>query len=204
MNKRICVALSALLCAVMFALPAFAVAETQPLTPDGNLEIVDDIVHEDKQFITVKSRSGAEFYIVIDRSRDSDNVYFLNQVDDVDLFALLEEDSAASCSCKEKCAVGMVNSDCLVCRMDMKSCAGKAVETKAEQTTPDSKPAETVKKQNILPVILIVGVIGGGAIIGFLKLRKNKPKAASVPDFDDDTDDEDFVEEETEVEDGDK
>ncbi len=204
MNKFICADLSALLCAVMFMLPAFAVAETQPLTPDGNLEIVDDIVHDDKQFITVKSRSGAEFYIVIDRSRDSDNVYFLNQVDDVDLFALLEENSSANCSCKEKCAVGSVNSDCLVCRMDMKSCAGKSVETKVEQTTPDSEPAETVKKQNILPVILIVGVIGSGAVVGFLKLKKNKPKSSPAPDFDDDTDDEDFVEYETEVEDGDE
>ena len=204
MNKRICAALSALLCVVGLTLPTFAVAETQPLTPDGNLEIVDDIVHEDKQFITVKSRSGAEFYIVIDRSRDLDNVYFLNQVDDVDLFALLEEDSAASCSCKEKCAVGMVNSDCLVCRMDMKSCAGKAVETKVEQTTSDSEPAETVKKQNILLMILIVGVIGGGAVIGFLKLRKNKPKATPAPDFDDDTGDDNFAEDETEVEDGDE
>ena len=86
----------------------------------------------------------------------------------------------------------------------MKSCTGKAVETNVEPTIPDSEPAETEKKQNILPVILIVGVIGGGAIIGFLKLRKNKPKAASVPDFDDDTDDDDFVEDETEVEDGEK
>ena len=203
MNKRICAALSALLCAVMFTLPAFAVAETQPLTPDGNLEIVDDIVHEDKQFITVKSRSGAEFYIVIDRSRDSDNVYFLNQVDDVDLFALLEEDSAASCSCKEKCTVGAVNSDCLVCRMDMKSCKGKVSEVKSEPIS-DSESVKTEKKSDIFPVILVVGVIGGGAVIGFLKLRKNKPKAASVPDFDDATDDDDFVEDETEVEDGDE
>ena len=200
MNKRICAALSALLCVVMFALPAFAVAETQPLTPDGNLEIVGDILHDDKQFITVTSRSGAEFYIVIDRSRDSDNVYFLNQVDDVDLFALLEENSSANCSCKEKCVVGTVNSDCLVCRMDVKSCKGKVSEVKSE-TISDSEPAETEKKPDILPVILIVGVIGGGAVIGFLKLRKNKPKAASVPDFDD-TDDEDFAEDETEVEDG--
>ena len=200
MNKRICAALSALLCVVMFALPAFAVAETQPLTPDGNLEIVDDILHEDKQFITVTSRSGAEFYIVIDRSRDSDNVYFLNQVDDVDLFALLEEDSAASCSCKEKCTVGAVNSDCLVCRMDMKSCKGKVSEVKSEPIS-DSESVKTEKKSDIFPVILVVGVIGGGAVIGFLKLRKNKPKAASVPDFDD-TDDEDFAEDETEVEDG--
>ena len=203
MNKRICAALSALLCCVMFTLPTFAVAETQPLTPDGNLEIVDYIVHEDKQFITVKSRSGAEFYIVIDRSLDSDNVYFLNQVDDVDLFALLEEDSAASCSCKEKCVVGSVNSGCLVCRMDMKSCKGKVSEVKSEPIS-DSESVKTEKKSDIFPVILVVGVIGGGAVIGFLKLRTNKPKAASVPDFDDDTDDEDFVEDETEVDNGDE
>ena len=204
MNKLICAVLSALLCVVGLTLPTFAVAETQPLTPDGNLEIVDDIVHEDKQFITVKSRSGAEFYIVIDRSRDSDNVYFLNQVDDVDLFALLEEDSSMSCSCKEKCTVGAVNSDCLVCRMDMKSCAGKSVETKVEQTTSDSDPDKAGKKPNIMPVILIVGVIGGGAVVGFLKLKKNKPKSAPAPDFDDDTDADNFAEDETEVEDGDK
>lgn len=204
MNKRICAALSALLCVVMFALPAFAVAETQPLTPDGNLEIVDDILHDDKQFITVTSRSGAEFYIVIDRSRDSDNVYFLNQVDDVDLFALLEENSSANCSCKEKCVVGTVNSDCLVCRMDMKSCAGKSVETKVEQTIHDSEPDKTGKKQNILPVILIIVVIGGGAVIGFMQLKKNKPKSAPAPDFDDDTDADNFAEDETEVEDGDE
>ena len=204
MNKLIRAALSALLFAVGLTLPTFAVAETQPLTPDGNLDIVDDIVQEDKQFITVTSRSGAEFYIVIDRSHESDNVYFLNQVDDVDLFALLEEDSAANCSCKEKCVVGAVNSDCLVCRMDMKSCTGKAVETKAEQTTSDSELDKAGKKPNIMPVILIVGVIGGGAVVGFLKLKKNKPKSSPAPDFDDDTDDDDFVEDETEVEDGDE
>ena len=198
MNKRICAALSALLCCVMFTLPTFAVAETQPLTPDGNLEIVDDIVHEDKQFITVKSRSGAEFYIVIDRSRDADNVYFLNQVDDVDLFALLEEDSFASCSCKEKCTVGAVNSDCLVCRMDMKSCKGKASEVIADPI-PDSEPENVEKKQNILPILLIVCVIGVGVAIGFLKFRKNKPKSAPMPDFD-----EENFDDETEVENGDE
>ena len=202
MNNRICVALSALLCAVMFALPAFAVAETQPLTPDGNLEIVDDIVHDDKQFITVTSRSGAEFYIVIDRSRDSDNVYFLNQIDDVDLFALLEEDSSANCSCKEKCTVGAVNSDCFVCRMDVKSCKGKVSEVKSDPIS-DSESVKTEKKSDIFPVILIVVVIGGVAVIGFLKLRKNKAKSSPVPDFDD-IDADDFVEDETEVDDGDE
>ena len=82
----------------------------------------------------------------------------------------------------------------------MKSCKGKVSEVKSEPIS-DSESVKTEKKSDIFPVILVVGVIGGGAVIGFLKLRKNKPKAASVPDFDD-TDDEDFVEDETEVENG--
>ena len=175
MNKRICAALSALLCCMMFALPAFAVAETQPLTPDGNLTITDDILIEKKQFITVHSRSGAEFYIIIDRSRDSDNVYFLNQVDDADLFALLEaEDIEVECTCKEKCLSGFVDSECLICRMDIDSCNGKEV----AQTEPivEPEPEKPEKQQNFLPIILIFLLIGAGAAVYFLKLRKNTPK----------------------------
>ena len=64
------------------------------LTPDGNLTLVDDIdgeQTEDKQFITVVTKNGNYFYIIIDRAGDSDNVYFLNMVDEADLMAILEE-----------------------------------------------------------------------------------------------------------------
>jgi hypothetical protein len=66
----------------------------QTLTPDGNLTLVDDIDGEraeDKQFITVVTKNGNYFYIIIDRAGDTDNVYFLNMVDETDLFALIEE-----------------------------------------------------------------------------------------------------------------
>ena len=48
-----------------------------PLTPDGNLELVDDVTQESdgKQFITVQSKNDNTFYIVIDRDKDTDNVY---------------------------------------------------------------------------------------------------------------------------------
>jgi Uncharacterized enzyme of heme biosynthesis len=66
----------------------------QTLTPDGNLTLVDDIdgeQAEDKQFITVVTKNGNYFYIIIDRAGDTDNVYFLNMVDEADLLALIEE-----------------------------------------------------------------------------------------------------------------
>ena len=186
MNKRLFALILVLFWLAIFTLPTAAEA-TSPLTPDGNLTITDDILIENKQFITVHSRSGAEFYIIIDRSRDADNVYFLNQVDDIDLFALLEsEDIEVECTCKDKCSSGFVDSECLICRMDIDSCNGKEV----AQTEPivEPEPEKPEKQQNFLPIILIFLLIGAGAAVYFLKLRKNKPKptAADLDALDDD------------------
>ena len=175
------------MCLTACCIPAFAADDAKELTPDGNLTITDDILIENKQFITVHSRSGAEFYIVIDRSRDSDNVYFLNQVDDIDLFALLEsEDIEVECTCKEKCSSGFVDSECFICRMDIDSCTGNEV----AQTEPaiEPEPDKPEKQQNFLPIILIFLLIGAGAAVYFMKLRKNKPKptASDLDVLDDD------------------
>lgn len=71
-------------------------AEPQPLTPEGNMSLVDDIegdAAEDKQFIVVKSKGGNYFYIIIDNAAQGENtVHFLNQVDESDLMALIDED----------------------------------------------------------------------------------------------------------------
>ena len=69
--------------------------EPRTLTPDGNMNLVDDFrvdTIDEKQFITVTTRNGNYFYIIIDRAGNSENVYFLNMVDELDLLALLEDD----------------------------------------------------------------------------------------------------------------
>ena len=107
--------------------------EPQPLTPDGNLSLIDDIegeAAEDKQFIIVQSKNGNYFYIIVDRAAEGENtVHFLNQVDEADLMALMEGDSSkaqapAVCTCKDKCKAGAVNTVCPVCSVNMTECAG--------------------------------------------------------------------------------
>jgi len=113
-NKKIrifTVLLAVMLCVAAFPLTAFAgggeettepAATPEPtpqpdpirLTPDGNLTLVDDIQGEqaeDKQFLTVVTKGGNYFYIIIDRAGDTENVYFLNLVDEADLLALIED-----------------------------------------------------------------------------------------------------------------
>lgn len=72
-------------------------------TPEGNLSLIDDILQtevyatedtelKEKQFITLQSKSGNYFYLVIDRTGDTENVYFMNLVDEADLMALIESE----------------------------------------------------------------------------------------------------------------
>ena len=71
------------------------------LTPDGNLTLVDDYdeAHADgsgKQFITLVTKAGNTFYLIIDRDDEGEQtVHFLNLVDEADLLALMDEDTAA-------------------------------------------------------------------------------------------------------------
>ena len=231
-NKRICKTLSAL-CLTMvvvfgFTIPAFAqgseqapaapaedstndsnviVEETEPapaLTPEGNAALVDDF-GGNKQLITVTTKAGNYFYILIDRANEDKEtaVHFLNQVDDADLAALMEdgkpkEEMPAVCSCSTKCEAGAVNTACPVCATDKSKCTGKAPEPPAETPEPEKeKPAGL----NPAALILLLALLGGGGVFAYLKLVKNKPKTKGNDSLDDyDYGEEDSEEWETEDE----
>ena len=74
-------------------LPVEQPPEPQPFTPDGTGTVVDNATDEDgKEFFTITTADEAVFYLVIDRQRSTENVYFLNAVTVSDLMALAEQD----------------------------------------------------------------------------------------------------------------
>ena len=185
-------------------------------TPNGNLTLIDDYLQveapatEDgeqveKQFITVQSKNGNTFYIVIDRNGETENVYFMNLVDEADLYALIEgEDSenAPTCTCTDKCAIGAINTKCEICRSNMSECMGKETAAEPESTEPAEETAEETKSANFLPLfILLIAGAAGGAVYWF-KFRKPKAKTSGNSDLDDYDFGEDD-EEETEYDDAD-
>lgn len=59
----------------------------------GNAEVLDDIDGDSsKEFLTVTTKNNNTFYIVIDRSSTTDNVYMLSQIDENDLKEFLTEE----------------------------------------------------------------------------------------------------------------
>lgn len=160
----------------------------EALTPDGNLTLVDDIgsTGGGKQFITLQSKNGNTFYLIIDRDDEgAETVHFLNQVDEADLLALTEDGEIEPevCNCTDKCAVGAVNTACPVCAVSMAECAGKEAQPETEKT-PETEP-ERGNSMGVLLVVLLLAAAGGGAAYYFLKVKKNKPQTKGDTDLDD-------------------
>ena len=159
-----------------------------PYLADGNGHTLDVLYSAatNKQFITMQSKNGNVFYLVIDYDKPIDEeaemyeTYFLNLVDERDLMALMSEE-------------------------EMPTATPQVIYVTPEPTTvpaptpvptavpSDPEPVKEEKNQmtGILALVVLL-VIGGGAAFYFLKVKgKNKAsKGSSSYDFDEDEEDE--------------
>ena len=167
-------------------------AEPQPFTPEGNMNLVDEIqgeASEDKEFIVVQSKGGNYFYIVIDHAAQGANtVHFLNQVDEADLMAIIKDgwqtqEAPAACNCTEKCEAGKVNTDCPVCAVNMSECAGK----EAAAETPEEPEKQPEKSSNIGGIVIfaVIALLSGGGALYYFKIMKPKQAAKGGTDLED-------------------
>lgn len=175
--------------------------DSPALTPEGNAALVDDF-GGNKQLITVTTKVGNYFYILIDRANEDKEtaVHFLNQVDEADLEALMEdgetaEETPAVCNCTEKCAAGAVNTACPVCAVNMAECTGQEPEP---TPAPETEPEPEQEPAGLNPAMLLV-VLGGIGALVYFKFIKQKPKTKGS----DNLDDYDYGEDDTEQEDAD-
>ena len=156
------------------------------LTPEGNLTLVDDY-HTNysdgsgQQFITLVSKSGATFYLVIDRnSKGAQTVHFMNLVDEADLLALMEEE-AADAYTAEKEAAAQAEQD----RLKAEEEAKKAAEEEAASCTEQPKENKVTKiASGFLGVVVLIALAAGGIFYAFAKQKQKKQaeKEALDPD----------------------
>lgn len=164
--------------------PAEEVVEElmEPLTPDGNMTLVDDTGEhpsEGKQFITVVTKSGNYFYLIIDRDDEGkETVHFLNQVDEADLMKLMDEEELEQINLVEE---------------TMPTSTPKPeseLDAEIEVSEPETEPQ---KKLNVFPAIVTVILFAAGG--GFYLWKKFKEKKLAKTQGKSDPD-ADYVEEE--------
>ena len=147
-----------------------------PLTPEGNLTVVDDYqtTFSDgtaQQFITLVSKSGAYFYLIIDRAADGDQTaHFLNMVDEADLIALMDEE-------------------------DIPEPEPEPAPAPEPEPLPEPEPEEENGAGKFVLVLLVLAGIAGGAYF-WLKMQQKKREAEENkldPDADYREDEEEIV-----------
>lgn len=172
--------------------------ETQPqveenigaITPSGNLTLVDDVSSKDTDFMTVVSKNGNYFYMVIDRDGDNENVHFLNMVDEADLMSLMTGES-----------VSIPEQEEIIEEVEpLEPTIDEDVEEEIMEEVIENKQISTAT--SFLLVFLLVGAIGFG--INFIKNKMNNDKVDDMPydedDYNDENQDDEYIGEDEEIE----
>lgn len=151
--------------------------KTDGLTPEGNLTLVDDYgdaPETGQQFITLVTKNGNYFYLIIDRDKDGEEtVHFLNLVDESDLFELLEEDEQEAYKAQVEAELAA------------KEAAEKAAaEAAAAAVEIPTETKSDKKRMNLLPLLLVVLLMAAGIGGWFVLQTKKKKKTEDEPDPD--------------------
>ncbi len=186
------------------------------LTPEGNMTLVDDITTKGgKQFLTMTSRSGSYFYIVIDRAKSGENnVYFLNQVDERDLLSSMNEEDRtfleeeAKKKAEEEAALQAAEK----AKQEEEAAAAAAAESAAAQaeseaaTSRETRTHAEIKIGDLMitpqmeAILACAGILVAVLVIFLVVFKKKKPAEQEAdPDDYDDYDDEFDEEPEQEV-----
>ena len=164
--------------------------------PGGQGTVIDNVsgtaTESGREFFTIATPDENVFYLVIDRQRDSENVYFLNAVTESDLMALAEKDPegpsqsavpdpAPVCACTQKCVPGAVNTTCPVCVLSWQGCAATA--EAPSQTDPEpEKPQDSGGTGTV--IIVLLAALAVGAAGWYIKIYKPKHDLADAEDLD--------------------
>lgn len=145
--------------------------EETPLTPDGNATLVDQASDKDgKEFYTFTSPAGNQFFLIIDKQRSDNNVYFLDYVTEKDLISLAKKD-------KENPLI-----------TETPEPETKQPEPEIKEEKPEEKPVEeetSEKKQSNagMVLILLLVTVGVGIAAYYFKILKPKQELDAADDF---------------------
>lgn len=155
-----------------------------PTIPSGNATVIEDVNASvvDRQFLTIQSKNGNTFYLVVDKdSKGNENVYFMNLVDEYDLMAFAEdipENVQAAMDAENGNEptepATDENGNPIETPTDEN---GEPVENKADEKTDSSGGG------NGLLIIVGVLALGGGGAFYYFKVYKNKPKTPKQSDY---------------------
>ena len=146
-------------------------------TEPGNGEVQDDIQNgSSKEFLTITTKNNNTFYLVIDRSSTSQNVYLLSQVDENDLKEFVDQGKGTATVTPTPQVVIDENK---IERTDKKEEAAKTEKEKMPQTNMGAM------------VAILILALGGVAAYYYFKIYKPKKE-----------EEEDFEEEGLEISDG--
>lgn len=128
----------------------------------GNAQLQDDLGEDSsKEFLTITTKNNNTFYLVIDRSAATENVYMLSQIDENDLQEFLDGDTASSIKTEEAKVVLDEN------QKDTED--GKTDPNQEEKAAKETAPSSSA---GLIAVLLLAGA--GAAAYYYFKIRKKK------------------------------